>query len=749
MDVESLFLLSTFILLWITLFGNDLIYNQENSEKLKNNMDKERITYESAKSMPIKSQADLEKLHRGQQIIENEIKQIDETIQGLLPEIQKKTAQLQTEKEQKDKVLLEKAKFLSETEIKVNTAKNSLDALVSKRDYLTSEIQKNKKNLADSEKMIDQQKSQYNDALNESPSLKNELNQASSRLKTLKDQESKIMTNLSEKRSLLEQLRFNESSLKNKSKIISELLKQKELGNICGIFGRLGDLATIDPKYDCAASSCCGYLDHCLVDTMDTAVKCVEFLRSSSLGVGSFIALDKMNDHKDACKSHFSGPPASVRVFDLLNPLESCFLPALYFAFRDTLVADNIDEATRTAFGKTRYRVVTLKGDIVEKNGTITTGGEPIRGRIRLSSASHSLDRSHSHIKPEDLTKEIDVLSNKQTELLQETIELEKKISSLSAKIEQLDVIIEKTPKQIRILEQECKSMVSVRSKLEKEYETCLPDQDELHKVQMNLEQQKKEKEKAQSNYDVVEQQIKKINQQIAVIRGNILDCHQTELNSKKRLLEDIHKELSKTSASVSANERALQKSESALIELKNNLEIASKKVHKLEEEYELSESELSSHRDSLLKMEEQNCGSSQLIKELQRQIKDLEQQHEACRRKMLDIKLKGDEIMSQVKAYEAKVQHIQHQIQKLVIRSFNNEGEEIVVSVPPPSDSEISDSNRNKINVNHTKNSIKDQIKETQHYINSCKPDLNAIVQYLKQVGLIRLTRINFTLND
>ncbi|KAF1741148.1 hypothetical protein MXB_571, partial [Myxobolus squamalis] len=110
--------------------------------------------FESAKSMPMKSEADLEKLNRGKKIIENEIGEIEQKIECLLPELQKKTFSLQNEKDQKDKILLEKAKILSLTDTKVNTAKNSLDILVSKRDHLTAEIQKNKKNIADLENEI-------------------------------------------------------------------------------------------------------------------------------------------------------------------------------------------------------------------------------------------------------------------------------------------------------------------------------------------------------------------------------------------------------------------------------------------------------------------------------------------------------------------------------------------------------------------------------------------------------------------
>lgn len=45
-------------------------------------------------------------------------------------------------------------------------------------------------------------------------------------------------------------------------------------------------------------------------------------------------------------------------------------LPAFYFALRDTLVAKDLDQATRVGLqGKTRYRVVSLKGEVIDLSG--------------------------------------------------------------------------------------------------------------------------------------------------------------------------------------------------------------------------------------------------------------------------------------------------------------------------------------------------------------------------------------------
>ena len=57
------------------------------------------------------------------------------------------------------------------------------------------------------------------------------------------------------------------------------------------------------------------------------------------------------------------------RLFDLVKVSDEMIRPAFYFALRDTLVAKDLDQATRIAYGKTRYRVVTLGGQLIDQSG--------------------------------------------------------------------------------------------------------------------------------------------------------------------------------------------------------------------------------------------------------------------------------------------------------------------------------------------------------------------------------------------
>ena len=51
-----------------------------------------------------------------------------------------------------------------------------------------------------------------------------------------------------------------------------------------------------------AVSTACPSLDHIVVDTMNTAQQCVEFLKQNGVGVATFIGVDKMERWKTLCR---------------------------------------------------------------------------------------------------------------------------------------------------------------------------------------------------------------------------------------------------------------------------------------------------------------------------------------------------------------------------------------------------------------------------------------------------------------
>jgi structural maintenance of chromosome 4 len=60
-------------------------------------------------------------------------------------------------------------------------------------------------------------------------------------------------------------------------------------------------------------------------------------------------------------------------------PKEPKFAPAFFKGVGNTLVADDLEQANRIAFGgQRRWRVVTLSGQLIDSSGTMSGGGNHV-----------------------------------------------------------------------------------------------------------------------------------------------------------------------------------------------------------------------------------------------------------------------------------------------------------------------------------------------------------------------------------
>eukprot|EP00951_Prasinocladus_malaysianus_P025347 scaffold222130_cov40-Prasinocladus_malaysianus.AAC.2 len=168
-----------------------------------------------------------------------------------------------------------------------------------------------------------------------------------------------------EVRGRVEQRRSALSAEESRGAIVKALLAAKADGSITGIYGRLGDLGAIDAKYDVAVSTSCGALDYIVVSTTAVAQRCVELLRRGNYGVATFLILEKQQHLASRMNAQSSPPEGVPRLFDLVRCQDEALKPAFYYALRDTVVATDLQQAGRIAYGQDRRwrRVVTLKVD--------------------------------------------------------------------------------------------------------------------------------------------------------------------------------------------------------------------------------------------------------------------------------------------------------------------------------------------------------------------------------------------------
>ncbi|TDL13720.1 Smc hinge domain-containing protein, partial [Rickenella mellea] len=239
----------------------------------------------------------------------------------------------------KDKTQKELQPWMAE----INTKEAEVDVAVSERDTLAKKAE----------------------------AVKNSLNEAQESLANIQgdhDANTAELQELKENRgSLKEDVRAGEKKqqlqARLKGKLWINLTKLRDTGRISGFHGRLGNLGTIAEKYDVATSTACPALNNLIVDSVKQGQACIEYLRKQSVGRASFIVLEKLSPTNGLEK--IATPESVPRLFNLIQPKDPRFAPAFFKAVGNTLVANDLEQANRIAFGQRRWRVATFTGQLI------------------------------------------------------------------------------------------------------------------------------------------------------------------------------------------------------------------------------------------------------------------------------------------------------------------------------------------------------------------------------------------------
>lgn len=134
-------------------------------------------------------------------------------------------------------------------------------------------------------------------------------------------------------------------------------------------------------------------------------------------------------------------PENVPRLFDLIKPKEPRFAPAFFKAVGNTLVAEDMTQANRIAYGQKRWRVVTLAGQLIDSSGTMSGGGNHAsRGGMSSKFAADAVSPAVLR----QYEQENDEAASKLQDAIQELSQVEVEIENLTRSGPQIDTSVQK-----------------------------------------------------------------------------------------------------------------------------------------------------------------------------------------------------------------------------------------------------------------------------------------------------------------
>uniref|UniRef100_A0A0N5A5C9 Structural maintenance of chromosomes protein n=1 Tax=Parastrongyloides trichosuri TaxID=131310 RepID=A0A0N5A5C9_PARTI len=378
-----------------------------------------------------------------------------------------------------------------------------------------------------------------------------------------------------------QQMEESMQSNQTQNKIVTALMRFKHIKKIKGIYGRLGDLGGIDEKYDYAITAACrNQLDFIVVDTTETAQICIEHLKENKLGRASMLILNEQIKRFSKHLGPIKVPENSQRLFDLVQCDDNDIRCAFYFALRDTLVCDDINTARNVGLGgKTRWRTVSLKGEIVEVSGVMTGGGSKLEGgkmgkKALVTSSSENEEGAFEIIK-----KQLDETEIKFNKLEKDIGELNVKISNLRKEI---DTLTEKDSKFKPLIEhkkiaiaqfkaQEKDRAVEVTAKQVDE-STILESVNKIEQLQRVFEKCQTRAAKARAVVDAINSEKDGLYEKIVGIHEQPLIEARKEKAEIEKSIKSENTKASNAKLNAKKSERNIAKLEGEIIELEEKI---------------------------------------------------------------------------------------------------------------------------------------------------------------------------------
>ncbi|TPX44267.1 hypothetical protein SeMB42_g04396 [Synchytrium endobioticum] len=520
-------------------------------------------------------------------------------------------------------------------------------------------------------------------------------------------------------RQKLDDARVMNQSAQSRGAVLAALLQERDRKNLTGICGRLGDLGVIDDRYDVAVTTACGALNDIVVETFQEAQKCLDYLKQTNIGRARFVCLDKLWI-KDRDMGPIQTPGNIPRLFDLIKPKDPKYRAVFYKALRDTLVAENLDQANRMASGKQRWRVVTVAGEICEREGVISGGGRPRKGGMGSKFKGDDVSPQQIAALETDQYSHENALKEAVTARKNIEAELEKarrEVPAAEMAIPKARMDVEYAQGMIADGERHLKQLQSEGSRVD------LADIARIKEVEKIIDQYEKELEKLRNSSSVIEADIKTLQEKILEAGGVRLRSQKAKVDSVQAEIDMVSDRLTKTAAERSTRERNLAKVKKSIEKKGHELAEAAEELARIEEELKIQSSAAVQLRqrvdDAKQELEAKGADLAETKKSLDEKTKVVNK----MRSEEVELKAQIDERKVYIKAAQNAINYYNKELNNLKIRETGFEDDDD----PEETLDLFTVEQLEKLDIK----AIKHECEILEGKINSAKPNLSVLNDY------------------
>jgi len=459
----------------INVSNERIANNKENYERFERET---KETIEKIKELEEEKKQKLDKkenLFTNKEKFEKELKEKEEELQKITKKLSSKELEIEGYKQKAEQNInnrYEKQNDINSQELiyenlekRENQIKNEIQNIISELDS----TRLNKEEISKLFYEIDSKRNNINKALEE---INDKREESTKKIKDYEDDINKFTYNIRMKDSRLKFLQETEKEKEGYVRSVKSLLtdceKIKELGK--GMHGILANILSVPKEYETAIEMCLGAgLQNIVTESEEEAKKLVEHLRKNNLGRASFLPISSVKGRKiDRIDSKnikgFIGIAADLVKYS--KKYEGIVLNLL----GRTVVVEDMDSAIMLAKkNKYSFRIVTLKGDVINSTGAIT-GGSVTQKTVNILGRSREIEDLEKEIKK--LKTRLEKTEKEKEEYINSIENVLETANSLEREIQDTDIIYATEKQKVVSIEENILKLENRLNKLKEENKT-------------------------------------------------------------------------------------------------------------------------------------------------------------------------------------------------------------------------------------------------------------------------------------
>ncbi|GFZ50178.1 hypothetical protein JCM24511_07933 [Saitozyma sp. JCM 24511] len=565
--------------------------------------------------------------------LETEYAELEEIRDGL----KDKTDEFTTKIEDKQRELEPWTAKISEKQSAIDVATSERDLLAQKATGAQQALEEARANLDKLRDGDGAKQEEYEALKKEAVKVKKQLAAAEENIQNMATRSDQLRAKVSSSRQKADEAKASLAADKSENAVLASLNKLKTQGRIKGFHGRLGDLGVIDDKYDVAVTTACSALNNLVVDTVEQGQACIEHLRKGNVGRASFMVLEKLPPRD---LGRIETPENVPRLFDLIKPKDPRFAPAFYKGLFNTLVADDLVQAQRIGYGKKRWRVVTLAGQLIDPSGTMSGGGQKVsRGGM---SSKFAADK----VAPEVVARYEQDSATAEQEFAAFQADRkagEAELAALRKRLPEIEIAMEKIQLDVQTAGKRIAEAEKRLAEMQSQSKPDAADEKRIKVLDGEIASLTKEADKLREKSSGISEQIKELQNKILEVGGVKLRAIQSKVTTTKGLLDLANEAITKAEVGQAKAERDAEK-------LNKAIESNTAKLEEVEAELGVVQGDLSAVQ-----------GDLETIRSKVQEAKDAS---EEVQRDLAESKAELDEKMSDINAFRKLEMDIKQKIE-------------------------------------------------------------------------------------